>query len=991
MPHINKLKVIVIISFLLISLSFAFIGTAKNSPEFNDNNFSENKLMEENEPRWPSFGYERRNTHQSPYDSSHVDGSLKWKYDTGSLVAYSSPSIDDEGNIYIGTSANVLHSIDENGTKNWAYDAGGDVSDAIYSTPAITNSSVIFGSRDGYLYSLNQNGSMDWSWRTKGALDSSPKISTDGSIIIGCGDHKLYSVQQDGKPTWAFATDGWIKSTAAIDGRGHIYVGSYDGNFYSIDQSGDEVWSYSSGDGIFSSPAISLDGDVYVGSWDGYFYSFDNNGSLEWRYEIGSKIFSSPAIGPNGNIYVGAQDGKLYAFNNNGSLRWSFQTDDAISSSPAVDSKGNIYFGSEDYHVYSLNSEGGLRWKYETGYTITSSPSIGEDGTVYIASHDHYVYAFTGSPSKPRNIKAESCPERVKLEWDKPKENGGSEIQEYKIYRSKEKDNFTILTSVDPSVREFNDLNVTNNETYYYRVSAVNKDVEGEKSEIVNATPHDTVPSPPVSLSLAEEGLNVHLNWSEPEDNGGSEIINYNVYKGTNSTNLDKITGTNKTYFEDSEIEKGIAYYYYVTAVNDVGGSNPSNLENITITTTPSPPRNLTAEENNLNISINWKVPLDVGGTPVIEYNIYRGTDSSNLTVYDTVSSDLTYYSDNSVDKGSKYYYQVSAVNDVGESDLSNVVESEINTVPTEPVNLSLEVKGDSLSLDWQSPLDDGGSQILNYNVYRGTSKNNLTLFKELSANKTSFEDDTVTKGTTYYYEVTASNKIGESEPTDQVHGTITTVPSKPLNLTAEGYKNNITLEWEEPLDDGGLQILNYKIYRGTSPDNMSFYIDTNSTEHIDSNVESKTTYYYYITAVNNVGESAPSNVVNSSTVSLPSAPLNFEAEPGNSTVNLTWSPPEDTGGEIIEYRIYRGSKRNEIEFLTTVKGNITNYTDNSVENENNYFYRVSAVNNAGEGPKSKVDKARPSWRYAPGMEIIPLMVSLIAVSIYVTIKKKKK
>ncbi|MFW6176166.1 MAG: PQQ-binding-like beta-propeller repeat protein [Thermoplasmatota archaeon] len=994
MPLNNKVKAIVLVSFLLINVSIAVLATAQSSSGFiepDDKSISEmNDLEEEEENQWPSFGYDRRNTHQSPYNSSHVDGSLKWKLDVSSPIEYSSPSIDENGNIYIGTSRNILYSIDENGDKNWSFDAGGDVSDAIYSTPAIYNNHTFFGSRDGYLYSLDSNGSKNWGFRTKGALDSSPTISIDGSIIIGCGDHKLYSVGQDGTPNWVFSTDGWIESTPAVDGRGHIYVGSSDSNFYSIDQSGNEVWSYSSGDGIFSSPTISSDGKIYVGSWDGYFYSLNNNGSLEWKYEIGSKIFSSPAIGPNGNIYVGAQDGKLYSFNDNGTLRWSFETEGGIRSSPAVDSVGNLYFGSEDYNVYSLNSQGNLRWKYKTEYTITSSPSIGKDGTVYIASHDHKVYAFTGSPSEPQNVNAESHPERVKLTWEEPKENGGSEIEGYKIYRSQENDNFTFLTSVSSSSREFNDLNVTNGETYYYQISAVNKDVEGEKSDSVNATPHDTVPSPPSNLTVSESDLKINLNWSAPEYAGGSEITHYNVYRGTNSTNLNQIGNPNKTEYVDTNIEKGITYYYYVTAVNDVGESDTSNLESIKITTKPSQPRNLSAEEDDQNILLDWQSPLDDGGIEITYYNLYRGESSQNLSLY--VNTTSTQYGDADVEAGKTYFYYVTAVNEINESEKSNTVNESTSTVPSSPTNLTASPYDENIEIDWGPPEEDGGCALEEYRIYRGTESDNITYYKNLSSDQTYFLDDLIDKGITYYYQVSAVNEIGESELSENVRAKVTTEPSSPFNLTAIGYEKNISISWEKPADDGGLQILKYNIYRGINPDNMSFYQDVNSTKYNDSDVDNETIYYYYVTAINDKGESNPTDVVNSSLVSTPSAPLNLEAEPGNSTVNLSWSPPPECGSEdIIEYRIYRGEKRNELEYLTSVNGNITNYTDDSVENENNYFYSVSAVNNAGEGPESDVVKARPSWRYAPGLEFIPLMIALIMVSIYVAIKKKKR
>ena len=63
--------------------------------------------------------------------------------------------------------------------------------------------------------------------------------------------------------------------------------------------------------------------------------------------------------------------------------------------------------------------------------------------------------------------------------------------------------------------------------------------------------------------------------------------------------------------------------------------------------------------------------------------------------------------------------------------------------------------------MQWSAPSSDGGAAITNYNVYRATASGGETLLTQVG-NQTSYTDNTVTNGTTYFYEVSAVNSVGE-------------------------------------------------------------------------------------------------------------------------------------------------------------------------------------------------------------------------------------
>src|SRR6266550_4884401 len=192
--------------------------------------------------------------------------------------------------------------------------------------------------------------------------------------------------------------------------------------------------------------------------------------------------------------------------------------------------------------------------------------------------------------------------------------------------------------------------------------------------------------------------------------------------------------------------------------------------------------------------------------------------------------------------------------------------------------------------------------------------------------------------------------------------------PSAPQNLAATAGNAQVTLNWQAPASDGGSSITNYKIYRGVAPGSETLLTTVgNVLTYTDGAVTNGLTYYYQVSAVNSPGEGAKSNEASATPnappppPTPPSAPQNLAATGGNAQVTLTWQAPASNGGSpITNYRIYRGLSPGTETLLTTV-GAVTSYTDTAVTNGVTYYYQVSAVNNAGEGPKSNEASATPS------------------------------
>lgn len=91
--------------------------------------------------------------------------------------------------------------------------------------------------------------------------------------------------------------------------------------------------------------------------------------------------------------------------------------------------------------------------------------------------------------------------------------------------------------------------------------------------------------------------------------------------------------------------------------------------DSLALNTVPNPPV-LTATEGQGNITLTWSVPFN-GGTPITGYKLYRSTVSGGEILYQTLGN-VTSFNDVNLNCLKTYYYQVTALNAVGESVKSN-------------------------------------------------------------------------------------------------------------------------------------------------------------------------------------------------------------------------------------------------------------------------------------------------------------------------------
>ena len=274
----------------------------------------------------------------------------------------------------------------------WRFKTNG----TIYSTPAIVDNTVYFGSNDGYFYAVDlKTGKLKWRFKTGNTVETSPAFfkvqEFKGSrvqserIYFGSNDKNFYCLDaKTGKVIWKFKVEGWLMSSPIIV-DGIVYFGSGEGVLYAVDAlNGNLLWKFQAQKAIYSSPAYS-DGKIYFGSLDKNFYAVDSKtGNLIWIVSTEGMINSSPVVF-NGTVFFGSNDGKLYAVDaSSGWVKWKFQTKGQITQTPAVDDKA-IYFTSADGVLYIVSHNGKLLWKIALDEMSIWSPPVVADDYVYSA------------------------------------------------------------------------------------------------------------------------------------------------------------------------------------------------------------------------------------------------------------------------------------------------------------------------------------------------------------------------------------------------------------------------------------------------------------------------------------------------------------------------------------------------------------------------------------------------------------------------------
>ena len=257
------------------------------------------------------------------------------------------------------------------------------------------------------------------------------------------------------------------------------------------------------------------------------------------------------------------------------------------------------------------------------------------------------------------------------------------------------------------------------------------------------------------------------------------------------------------------------------------------------------------------------------------------------------IDSISTSYVQAALTNGRAYFYIVTAVNYVGESAASSQVSATPaapTVVPAAPTSVVATPGDAQVSLSW-----DALPGATSYNIYWSTAPGVTTSNGNIVAGVTNpYIQTALLNGTTYYYIITAVNAVGEGAASPQVSAApsaAAAVAAAPTGVTATTGDNQIAIGWTPVAG-----VTSYNIYWSTTSGVTTASgtrIPGAANPYLHASLINGTTYYYIVTAVNGIGESAPSSQV-SATAAVPTlappAPTGVSVSPGNAHVTISWN-----------------------------------------------------------------------------------------------------
>lgn len=307
----------------------------------------------------------------------------------------------------------------------------------------------------------------------------------------------------------------------------------------------------------------------------------------------------------------------------------------------------------------------------------------------------------------------------------------------------------------------------------------------------------------------------------------------------------------------------------------DIGDVWFDNLIAPSAGTRPYPPADLVAEPDDVGTSVQlaWAPPTDPGTYPVTAYRIYGG-DSPALDEGDLLAQQSgTSYVDAGVGFSATRFYQVRAVNALGQGPAAPAQATTPDPVPPlaprDPATAPGPGPG-GIAVTWKAPLANVGPRVSLYSVHRASDPAGpFEWLGDVPAPRLAYEDTPPGGGSTWHYRIVAWNSHGPSPPSATVAGRAEAAPGAPRALAAAASGASDVLAWRAPLGDGGLPVLEYKAYAstaGSAPVEVGSAPGTSRTLAVPACAACE----YHVTARNAAGTSLPSNLASPASAPWP-------------------------------------------------------------------------------------------------------------------------
>jgi len=179
-------------------------------------------------------------------------------------------------------------------------------------------------------------------------------------------------------------------------------------------------------------------------------------------------------------------------------------------------------------------------------------------------------------PPAPTNLTANAGNGQVALSW-----TSAAGATSYTVWRSTTSGSGYVQIASGILTTSYTNTGLTNGNTYYYVVQAVNGSGSSPNSNEASATPNCQLPLAPTGLTPSAGNGQVALTWQPSSGASGYNVKRATSNGGPYTTVAPGVTGTSYT---DTTVTNGTTYYYVVSALSGCGESSNSSQ----VSATPS-------------------------------------------------------------------------------------------------------------------------------------------------------------------------------------------------------------------------------------------------------------------------------------------------------------------------------------------------------------------------------------------------------------------
>jgi hypothetical protein len=306
-----------------------------------------------------------------------------------------------------------------------------------------------------------------------------------------------------------------------------------------------------------------------------------------------------------------------------------------------------------------------------------------------------------------------------------------------------------------------------------------------------------------------------------------------------------------------------------------------------------------------------------------------------------------------------------------------------------------------SITLNWTGPESNGGTPILGYEVFFGTTTDVTTKFgSTLASNATVVQVTGLNPGTKYYFAVRAINAAGPGPFPSPLANMSTTnlVPGVPTMFQVTSGVFSVTLSWTAPAANGGTDITGYHVYQVSGGSSVLLATLGLVTQYVDSGFAYNTIKTYQVSAINALGESVRTEPVTGIALFPPAPVTGLNVTRGDNGVVLTWNQTvgNASSAPVLKYAIFRGTDSTNLQLIDWVDGSLGTYVDRNTTSTETYYYEIAPVAGttyAGEPHSNMVVELgvphNTDWTLIGGVLVFVLLLAFLL--IFVVLKRRKK